>query len=74
MSEFREMFPTGLSGMPPDKDINFCIDLELGTRPISIPPYRMAQRIQESLRLKSNSFLIRDLIFLVLPHEVLKFC
>ena len=28
--------------MPPDRDIDFCIDLEPGTRPISIPPYRMA--------------------------------
>ncbi|WMV50745.1 hypothetical protein MTR67_044130 [Solanum verrucosum] len=36
------MFPTDLPGMPLDKDINFCIDLESGTRPISIPPYRMA--------------------------------
>ncbi|WMV57246.1 hypothetical protein MTR67_050631, partial [Solanum verrucosum] len=42
MSEFREVFPNDLSGMPPDRDIDFCIDLELGTRPISIPLYRMA--------------------------------
>ncbi|WMV42383.1 hypothetical protein MTR67_035768 [Solanum verrucosum] len=28
--------------MPLDRDIDFCIDLEPGTRPISIPPYRMA--------------------------------
>ena len=27
--------------MPPDRDIDLCIDLEPGTRPISIPPYRM---------------------------------
>ena len=36
------MFPVDLPGMPPDRDIDFCIDLEPGTRPISIPPYRMA--------------------------------
>ena len=34
-------FLVGLSGMPPDKDIDFCIGVELGTHPISIPPYRM---------------------------------
>ncbi|WMV37353.1 hypothetical protein MTR67_030738 [Solanum verrucosum] len=42
VSEFREVFPNDLPGMPPDRDIDFCIDLESGTRPISIPPYRMA--------------------------------
>ncbi|XP_070002681.1 uncharacterized protein [Nicotiana sylvestris] len=37
-------YPKGgdLSGMLPDKDINFGIDLVPGTQPISIPPYRMA--------------------------------
>ncbi|KAH0654669.1 hypothetical protein KY289_032347 [Solanum tuberosum] len=40
--KFREVFPNDLSGMPLDRDIDFCIDLEPGTRPISIPPYRMA--------------------------------
>ncbi|WMV33599.1 hypothetical protein MTR67_026984 [Solanum verrucosum] len=42
VSEFREMFPNDLPGISPDRDIDFCIDLELGTRLISIPPYRMA--------------------------------
>ena len=36
--EFLEVFPANLPGMPSDRDINFCIDLESGTRPISIPP------------------------------------
>ena len=36
--EFLDVFPADLPGMPPDKDIDFCIDLESGTRPISIPP------------------------------------
>ena len=40
--EFLDVFPSDLPGMPPDRDIDFCIDLEPGTRPISIPPYRMA--------------------------------
>ncbi|WMV32394.1 hypothetical protein MTR67_025779 [Solanum verrucosum] len=41
VSKFREVFPTDLPGMPLDRDIYFYIDLEPGTRPISIPPYRM---------------------------------
>ena len=40
--EFLDVFPADLPGMPSDKDIDFLIDLESGTRPISIPPYRMA--------------------------------
>ncbi|WMV15522.1 hypothetical protein MTR67_008907, partial [Solanum verrucosum] len=42
VSEFSEVFPNDLHGMPPDRDIDFYIDLEPGTRPISIHPYRMA--------------------------------
>lgn len=41
VSEFREQLPTNLFGMPPDKDINFCIDLKLANLPISILPYRI---------------------------------
>ncbi|XP_070005511.1 uncharacterized protein [Nicotiana sylvestris] len=33
---------TDLSGMPPDQDIDFVIDLVPGAKPISILPYRMA--------------------------------
>ena len=40
--ELPKVFPADLSGMPLDRDIDFCIDLASGTRPISIPPYRMA--------------------------------
>ena len=40
--EFMDVFPKDHPCMPPVRDIDFCIDLEPGTRPISIPPYRMA--------------------------------
>ncbi|XP_075096500.1 uncharacterized protein LOC107804935 [Nicotiana tabacum] len=40
--EFPEVFPSDLPGMLLDRDIDFCIDLALATRPISIPSYRMA--------------------------------
>nr|XP_016451462.1 PREDICTED: uncharacterized protein LOC107776136 [Nicotiana tabacum] len=33
--EFPKVFPTDLSGMPLDRDIDFCIDLVSGTQPIS---------------------------------------
>ncbi|XP_070041200.1 uncharacterized protein [Nicotiana tomentosiformis] len=39
--EFLEVFPTDFLGMPPNRDIDFCIDLVPGTQPISIPLYLM---------------------------------
>ncbi|XP_070054051.1 uncharacterized protein [Nicotiana tomentosiformis] len=42
--EFADVFPSDLPGMPPDRDVNFCMDLALGAHPISIPPYRMAPK------------------------------
>ncbi|WMV42147.1 hypothetical protein MTR67_035532, partial [Solanum verrucosum] len=42
VSKFKEVFPIDLPGMSPDRDIDFCIDLEPGTRRIFIPLYHMA--------------------------------
>ncbi|XP_070045883.1 uncharacterized protein [Nicotiana tomentosiformis] len=42
--EFSDVFPYDLPGMPPDRDNDFCINLALGTQPISISPYRMAPK------------------------------
>ncbi|XP_070034443.1 uncharacterized protein [Nicotiana tomentosiformis] len=36
-----DVFPAELPGIPPDRDIDFGIDLMLGTQPISIPLYCM---------------------------------
>ncbi|KAH0644044.1 hypothetical protein KY289_035018 [Solanum tuberosum] len=40
--EFPEVFADDLPGIPPQREIDFSIDLILDTHPISIPPYRMA--------------------------------
>ena len=42
VNEFMDVFPKDLSGFPPDREIEFSIDLQPGTTPISQPPYRMA--------------------------------
>jgi hypothetical protein len=39
--EYADVFPDELSGMPPDRDIEFAIELQPGTTPISKRPYRM---------------------------------
>ena len=39
---FPDVFPEELSGLPPDREIEFEIELLPGTTPISKVPYRMA--------------------------------
>nr|CAD1837476.1 unnamed protein product [Ananas comosus var. bracteatus] len=40
--EFQDVFPAELPGMPPDREIEFVVDLVPGTTLISKAPYRMA--------------------------------
>ncbi|WMV38364.1 hypothetical protein MTR67_031749 [Solanum verrucosum] len=42
VSDFLEVFPDDLPGVPPKRGIDFDIDILPDTRPISTPPYRMA--------------------------------
>lgn len=48
-----------LPGMPLDRDINCAFDVESGTKPISVPFYRMAPvELKEQLQdLLSNRFI-----------------
>jgi hypothetical protein len=39
--EYPDVFPNELPGMPPDRDIEFAIELQPRTAPISKRPYRM---------------------------------
>ncbi|XP_070051420.1 uncharacterized protein [Nicotiana tomentosiformis] len=48
--EFFDGFPADLPGMPPDRDIDFGIDLVPGTQPISTSPYRMAPKELRELK------------------------
>jgi hypothetical protein len=41
VQEYPDVFPAELPGMPPDRDIEFLIELLPGTPPISKWPYRM---------------------------------
>jgi hypothetical protein len=41
VNEFLDVFPEELPGMPPDRDIEFVIELKPGTAPIHKTPYRM---------------------------------
>ncbi|XP_070006047.1 uncharacterized protein [Nicotiana sylvestris] len=60
--EFPEVFPDDLPGLPPEKIIDFGIDLMLGTQPISIPPYRMAPAELNELREQLKDLLDKGFI------------
>ena len=40
--DFQDVFPDDLPSPPPEREVDFPIDLVPGTTPISLPPYRMA--------------------------------
>ncbi|XP_076900494.1 uncharacterized protein LOC143554674 [Bidens hawaiensis] len=42
VSEFKDVFPDELPGIPPDREVEFKIDLVQGTSPIAKSPYRLA--------------------------------
>ena len=42
--EFLNVFPEDLPGLPLDRDVEFFIELEPGTAPISRRPYRMTPK------------------------------
>ena len=50
--DFPDVFPEELTGMPPDREIEFVIDLLPGTASISKPPYRMS--VEELKELKKQ--------------------
>ena len=40
--EYEDVFSDELSGLPPQRDVDFRIELHPGTSPISMTPHRMA--------------------------------
>ena len=50
VKDFPDVFPKELSGMPPDRDIEFLIELLPSTGPISNRPYRMPGKDLEEIK------------------------
>ncbi|XP_070050748.1 uncharacterized protein [Nicotiana tomentosiformis] len=62
MREFFDVFPADLSGMLPDRDIDFGINFVPGTQPIFIPQYHMAPVELKEFKEKLQEFLDKGLI------------
>jgi hypothetical protein len=41
VQEFPEVFPDDITELPPEREVEFAIDLVPGTSPISIAPFQM---------------------------------
>ena len=62
VEEFPDVFPDELPVLPPDREIEFCIDLIPGAQPVSIPPYRMATAELTELRKQLDELLEKGFI------------
>ena len=62
VKEFLDVFPDDISGLPPDREVEFTIDLIPGTEPISIPPYRMSPIELRELKAQLEELLSKGFI------------
>jgi hypothetical protein len=60
--EFLDVFPEDLPGMPPDQDVEFVIELQPGTAPISRRPYKMTPKELAELKVQLNELLDKGYI------------
>uniref|UniRef100_M0ZUK5 Gag-pol protein n=1 Tax=Solanum tuberosum TaxID=4113 RepID=M0ZUK5_SOLTU len=62
VNEFLEVFPEDLPGIPPEREIDFSIDLLPDTQPIFIPPYCMAPAELKELKVQWKDLLDKGFI------------
>ena len=86
VEEFPVIFLDKSSGLPPYKEIKFCIDLIPGAQPISIPPSRMALTELTELRKQLEELLEKSftrsstspwgvpVLFVKKVHGLLRLC
>ena len=60
--EFSEVFPEDLPGIPPDREIDFHIELAPGTDPISKAPYRMAPSELKELKVQMEELVSKGFV------------
>jgi hypothetical protein len=60
--EYPDVFPDDLPGMPPDRDVEFVIELQACTSPISKRPYRMPPKELAELKVQLQELLDKGYI------------
>ncbi|KAJ0867862.1 putative nucleotidyltransferase, Ribonuclease H [Helianthus annuus] len=62
ISEYPEVFPEELPGLPPDRQVEFRIDIISGAAPIARAPYRLAPTEMKELRTQLDELLAKGFI------------
>nr|CAD1837602.1 unnamed protein product [Ananas comosus var. bracteatus] len=62
VNKFSDVFPEDLPGLPPDREIEFRVDLAPGTNPISKTPYRMSPVELKELQMQLQELLDKGFI------------
>jgi hypothetical protein len=60
--EFPDVFPEDLPRLPPERDVEFVIELKLGTAPISRRSYRMPPNVLAELKTQLQDLLEKGFI------------
>ncbi|KAL4028604.1 hypothetical protein IC575_011805 [Cucumis melo] len=60
--DYPDVFPEELSGLPPHREVEFAIEVEPGTVPISRAPYRMAPAELKELKVQLQELLDKGFI------------
>ena len=60
--EFSDVFPEDLPGIPPDREIDFHIELASGIEPISKAPYRMAPLELKELKVQMEELVSKGFV------------
>ena len=60
--EFSDVFPKDLPDIPPDREIDFQIELAPGTEPISKEPYRMAPLELKELKVQMEELVSKSFV------------
>ncbi|KAL0540220.1 hypothetical protein IC582_024453 [Cucumis melo] len=60
--DYPDVFPEELPGLPPHREVEFAIELEPGTVPISRAPYRMAPAELKELKVQLQEWLDKGFI------------
>ena len=60
--EYVDVFPNELPGLPPQRVVDFAIELHPGTSPISMAPHRMAPVELQELRVQLHELLDKGFI------------
>ncbi|XP_070672541.1 uncharacterized protein [Malus domestica] len=67
---FPDVFPEDLHGLPPNREVEFVIDLLPGTNPISLTPYRMALAELRELKVQLQELTDAPTTFMDLMNRV----